>query len=380
MTKELPADADIWILAGQSNMAGFGQGEPDEEPSDRVWLYSLSDAWDIAREPFTIDRYDAVDEAFAIMRGEREKHFADPNYRREMAKTWRGSGAGLGLRFGKRLSEYTGRPVGLLFCAKGDTRMEEWDPEYNGHPYMALYAAMLRRVRKVNRPIKGVLWDQGASDTFGGRGALYADRMKKFVAALRRDLNQPDLPFFFTQMGVFPLQTEEELPDFNFVQETQRLLEPILAPGGMTCCIDLPAYDHYGHLSTAAYKRHGERFAKIVRRQLYKDQSIEIGPRPISVERDSSDTYALRVHYTSVNDRLLPNDHIGGFSLLWPDSNRNMIGAALVSPESKSTVIIRTVRPTPPGSALWYGKGLMPYCNLVDAADLAAPVFGPWKI
>src|ERR1051325_3752685 len=147
---ELPSDADVWVLAGQSNMAGPGTGEDYEPPSDKVWLFSLRDEWKIAREPFVIDRYEAVDEAFAIMRGEREQHFADPDYRRKRAAGYDAEllrvklCAGLGLPFGKALSEFTGKPVGLLFCAKGDTRMEEWDPEYQAHPYMALYRATLR--------------------------------------------------------------------------------------------------------------------------------------------------------------------------------------------------------------------------------------------
>jgi sialate O-acetylesterase len=33
--------------------------------------------------------------------------------------------------------------------------------------------------------------------------------------------------------------------------------------------------------------------------------------------------------------------------------------------------------PLPPGTVLWYGWGLNPYCNVTDAADAALPAFGP---
>ena len=108
MSGQLPADADVWVLGGQSNMAGSGFGEAPETPSERVWLYTLRDEWKIAEEPFVADRYEAVDEAFAIMRGEREKHFADPNYRKQQAAIWRAAGTGLGLTFGKTMADYTG--------------------------------------------------------------------------------------------------------------------------------------------------------------------------------------------------------------------------------------------------------------------------------
>ena len=377
MSGQLPADADVWVLAGQSNMAGSGFGEAPETPSDRVWLYTLRDEWKIAEESFIADRYEAVDEAFAIMRGERDKHFADPNYRKQQAGIWRSAGAGLGLPFGKAMAQHTGKPVGLLICAKGDTRMEEWTPDYDGHPYMALYQATLRRIRKVGRPIKGILWDQGASDSFDGKAQLYVERMKKMVAAFRRDLNQPDLPFFYGQIAIFPLQTDEELPDWNLIQEMQHELEPVLAPGGMVSAIDLP-YCDWGHFSTAALKRFGRRFAKVVRRQLYHDTSIEIGPHPVAVARDPNEPKVLYVRYESVNGQLLPADRVAGFFVHWPGETRNRVCAALVT--APDTVRVTCSKPIPAGSTIRYGYGVTCFCNLTDAEDLAAPVFGPWKI
>src|SRR5689334_13455406 len=109
MTDSLPLDADIWVLAGQSNMAGPGTEDPYEEPSDRVWVYSLRDEWEVAREPFVIDRYEAVDEAFSVMRGEFKAHLADPEYRRRRATAYpaelrnQNHCAGLGLPFAKMI-------------------------------------------------------------------------------------------------------------------------------------------------------------------------------------------------------------------------------------------------------------------------------------
>jgi sialate O-acetylesterase len=111
---------------------------------------------------------------------------------------------------------------------------------------------------------------------------------------------------------------------------------------------------------------------------VYGDQSIEVGPRPAKVERHNSDV--VRIHFDSVNGKLLPKDHIAGFSLFAPGSQRDMVCAAYVAPDCGSTVMLRTIRSIKPDSAVWYGKGLFPYCNLTDAADLAAPAFGPWKI
>jgi sialate O-acetylesterase len=39
--------------------------------------------------------------------------------------------------------------------------------------------------------------------------------------------------------------------------------------------------------------------------------------------------------------------------------------------------VLKLTGPPPARSSLWYGYGLDPYCNLSDALDMAAPVFGP---
>ncbi|MHB9025482.1 MAG: sialate O-acetylesterase [Armatimonadota bacterium] len=378
------ANADIWVLAGQSNMAGSGCGGPYETPSDDVWLFSLRDEWMIAREPFLRERYDAPEPAFKIMRGERMRNVIDDAYLRKMAEEYpracsAGGSGGLGLSFGKALAAAIGRPVGLIFCAKGDTRMEEWDPEYDGDPYMALYQATLRRIKAAGHPVTGILWYQGESDTFDDKGKVYAANLRKLVAAFRRDLGRPDLPFFYVQIAMCVMQTEDELPDWNLVQETQRRLEEELAPGGLCPAIDLPLWDGI-HLSTPAQQRLGRRLSKVVRRRLYGDTQFDVGPRPVSVEREPGDPCQLRVRYASVNSRLLPADRVAGFSILAPGEERNLVCSAVVAPDDLSTVLVRSYLPIPDGSVLWYGKGLMPFCNLVDAADLAAPVFGPWPV
>ncbi len=258
--------------------------------------------------------------------------------------------------------------------------MEDWAPDYAGHPYMTLYAAALRRVRRASgRPLRGIVWYQGESDTFDDKGIVYAGRMKQLVAAFRRDLAQPELPFIYVQIAACVMQTEEELPEWNLVQETQRRLEAELAPGGMVAAIDLPLADGI-HLSRAAHLRLGARLAKAACRQVYRDTRFQPGPRPIAVVRDPADPCRLRVRFTGVNGALAPADHIPGFAIHAPGSERNLVCNARVAADDPATVLVRAYLPIPPNSTLWHGKGLMPYCALADAEDLAAPVFGPWAI
>jgi len=383
MPNQPPPDTDIWLLAGQSNMAGSGMREPYEEPSPDVWLFDLTDRWRMAEEPFTIDRLDAVDDALAFMRSEMSN--AGDEFRAVNRDTFRRSllenrwGAGLGLTFGKQRHAHTGRPVGLLFCAKGDTRMEEWDPDYDGPPAMALYEATMRRVRQVGRPLAGVLWYQGESDTFDGKAQLYRERMGRLVGALRRDTGQPDLPFFYVQIGNCFLQPEDELPDWNLVQELQRQLETELAPAAMTTAVDLPLGDGI-HIATRGQRRLGLRLATLVRATCDGNASLRRGPRPTNVTRENGDACVLRVHFESVNECLLPADRVAGFSIHAPGEQRNLVNAARVMPGDPSVVELVAMLPPPADSRLWYGKGMTTFCNLVDAQDMGAPAFGPWPV
>jgi sialate O-acetylesterase len=378
----LPEHADVWVLAGQSNMAGSGAGEPYAAPSPDVWLFNLQDEWQIAEEPFALRRFEATDEAFALMRSDFRKSQEDPGYwaRRKAefpAQLLASNGqSGLGLPFGKALSAWTGRPVGLIYCAKGDTRMSEWRPDYDGHPHMALYAATIRRIRAVGRRLAGILWYQGESDTFDDKGKAYAAEMRKLVAAFRRDTGQSDLPFLYVQIAACVMQTEEELPDWNLVQETQRRLQPELAPGDYVAAIDLPLCDGI-HLATRSLARLGVRLAKLARCTVYGDGSLQPGPRPVAVARDPRDDARVLVRYAGVNGSLAPA-RAAGYSIHAPGSTRNLACVAeVIAPD---TVAVRAYLPIPEGSVLWYGKGLMPFCNLADSEDLAAPVFGPWAI
>ena len=380
-----PSDADVWLLAGQSNMAGSGFGEAYEPPSDRVWLFDLQDRWRRAEEPFAVDRYEAVDEALAIMRGEMAQADRDENYRSRAAPDYRRrlieqrGGGGLGLAFGKAVTAFTGRPVGLLFCAKGDTRMAEWDPDHGGSRWMGLYRATVRRIRAAGRRLTGVVWYQGESDTFDGQGVRYAQAMRQLVSALRRDTGQADLPFFYVQIATCALQTEDELPEWNLVQDTQLRLEPALAPGGLCAAIDLRLCDGI-HLATSSQQRLGRRLARLVRARLYGDASVRVGPRPVAIQTDPERACRVRVRFASVNGRLLPHDRVAGFWVQEGQEDRNLVCAACVLDEAPDTVELILNRDMTPSTRLWYGKGMAPFCNLADEQDLAAPVFGPRPI
>jgi sialate O-acetylesterase len=84
------------------------------------------------------------------------------------------------------------------------------------------------------------------------------------------------------------------------------------------------------------------------------------------------------VTYRDVNGSLAPATHIGGFSVRSADGAETpLFFEAKVDPKQTNAVMLMLNGAIPEGTQLWYGYGVDPYCNLVDSADMAAPVFGP---
>ena len=124
-------------------------------------------------------------------------------------------------------------------------------------------------------------------------------------------------------------------------------------------------------------------------------RDLKRGPRPqrayVKVNRGKLDPWGgdrrtLYVEFSDVNRGLRSAGRLSGFSLRQPDETEILaIFRAFVDPASPTRVVLELGsgipnKPLPPGTKLWYGWGADPYCNLVDEANMAAPVFGPMEI
>jgi hypothetical protein len=106
--------------------------------------------------------------------------------------------------------------------------------------------------------------------------------------------------------------------------------------------------------------------------------SYKRGPRPVSAAFAGGE---VRVTYAEVNGALRSEGRISGFSIHVADgAPLPAIYKARVAPDDPNTVILSISGALPAGAVLRYGFGKDPYCNLVDASGMAAPVFGPMPI
>ena len=210
---------DLWVLAGQSNMEGVGDLVDVTPPNPRVMLLGMDGHWAIAEEPlhWLVDSPDPV-------------HSGDPGSRpSRSAQTHksRTKGAGLGLPFAVTMVESTGVPVGLVACAHGGTSMEQWNPSKKEQGGNSLYGSMLRQVKAAGGKVKGVLWYQGESDSLGqGSWKAYPRVFSDFITAVRSDFGQPELPFYYVQIGRFIAGFDPK--GWNAVQDAQAARFPVL--------------------------------------------------------------------------------------------------------------------------------------------------------
>jgi len=363
---------DLWILAGQSNMEGVGDLMDVEEPTPQVHCYTMAHRWELAVEPlhWLVDSPDPVHSGGALNDMDEEGRRAV----RARVRAQRTKGAGLGLPFAKELTERTGVPIGLIASGHGGTSMEQWDPAKRDLGGDSLYGSMLKQVKNAGGKVKGALWYQGESDANSAAAPLFMERFKNLVAAFRKDFGSPDMPFYYVQIGAFVVQNPPDA--WNRIQELQRLAEKEIPGTAMISVIDLPL-DDLIHVGTCGLKRAGKRLAKIADRELFRKKEILRGPRLAGIE-PSADGRIIRVKYSEVNGRLLPAQKVEGFSLRKADgSELKLIYNVSVDPKAPDTVVLKLQNPAPADALIQYGAGCDPACNLVDAEDMAAPVFGP---
>jgi sialate O-acetylesterase len=341
---------DLWVLAGQSNMIGYGDLVDVTPPHPKVMVLGADGYWAQAREPL----------------------------HREIDAR-----AGLGLPFAVTLVRQTKVPIGLVLCAGGGSMEQQWNPARKGEGTRSRYGAMLQRVQRAGGRVKGLLWWHGENEGEQEKSAKsYPTVFPAFIAAVRRDFHQPDLPVYFVQVSRL-VYDKIDPKARNPVREVQRRIPERVPHTAVVAAIDLEL-DDLGHVGTDGLKRVGRRLALVALRELYGQQGATT-PNLDKILKVSSSRGLpdLVVKWKGVNVRgvpplgLQPARHIAGFSIRRPDGSKvPLIFEAAVGPTPDS-VTLKLYRAIPKGVQLWYGYGLDPYCNLTDSLDMAVPAFGP---
>src|ERR1035437_7729706 len=237
----------LYLLMGQSNMAGRGQiGAEDKTPHPRVFLFTLQNKWEPAVEPVTRDKPGML-------------------------------GIGPGLAFGKAMAATDpGLTIGLVPCAVGGTPLKRW--ERTGD----LYSNAVQRARLAMREgtLKGIIWHQGESDSGAATNAnSYGDRLSRMIQDIRADLGAPELPFVVGQIGEFLYDRGPGHAAYTRVVNAALAALPERVPA--TACAPSRGLKDKGdvlHFDAASQREFGRRYAAAMLRLQSAQKNSKGGP------------------------------------------------------------------------------------------------------
>jgi sialate O-acetylesterase len=160
----------------------------------------------------------------------------------------------------------------------------------------------------------------------------------------------------------------------------QRRLAEEIPNTAVVASVDLEL-DDLIHIGTQGLKRLGRRLANIALRELFGRSDIQKGPRLTGAFVDNPEGTRIRVRFADVNGKLTAPGRVSGFSIRTEQNHPyRIIYKMEVDKTSPTDILLHLTEPCPQNAYLWYGFGIDPYCNVVDEADMAVPVFGPVSI
>jgi hypothetical protein len=170
---------DLYLLAGQSNMAGRAPLDDSSKLIDpKIFMLDKAGNWVPATDPVHFDKPDVV-------------------------------GVGPAIAFAKAMAAATGHSIGLIPCAVGGSPIRVWEPDstyLNGlHPYDDAIRRTHLALQK--GALKGILWHQGESDNNPSAALVYMDKLKTLIQRFRVEFKTPGLPFVAGEIGYFAKAT-----------------------------------------------------------------------------------------------------------------------------------------------------------------------------
>lgn len=215
--------AEIYLLIGQSNMAGRAVVTP-EVAGELKGALLLNDKgeWEVAKNP--LNRYSTIRKGLGMQK------------------------LGPGYGFAQELLRL--RPdvsIGLVVNAKGGSKIDAWE---KGSKFFDDAVARTQQALAAGGELKGICWHQGESNA---SDPAYLEKATALVAAFREAFGSETLPFVVGE--TCKAQSERDV-------NTQ--LNQLAATVAHTACVKsdgLGAFDGNTHFDTAAQIELGKRYA-----------------------------------------------------------------------------------------------------------------------
>ena len=167
----------LFILAGQSNMAGRGKvDEIARQTNPQVLALNKQLKWQLAVDPLHWDKSAA--------------------------------GTGIGKPFAEIVAaKNPGITIGLVPTACGGSPIKTWVPgATHDQTKSKPWDDAMERAKLAMKAgtLAAILWHQGEGDSNEKAAGEYEKRLEELIIRFRTELNAPDLPFIIGQLGRFP--------------------------------------------------------------------------------------------------------------------------------------------------------------------------------
>lgn len=231
---------DVYLLIGQSNMAGRGPLEASDtaEVIPGVWLLNAEGKPEPAVAP--LNRYSTVRKDLPLQE------------------------VGPGVSFGAEMHRRTGRRILIVQNARGGSGIRSWQP---GDRAGYLDSALVRTRQALRYgPLRGICWHQGETDTPRRDPARYATLFDTLAAALRTALG--DVPIVVGEVGRWEWADADDIALFNdsTLAEACRRVPRVGKVSSLGLGPRWPEKPKDPHFSRAAALELGRRYAEAMMR------------------------------------------------------------------------------------------------------------------
>jgi hypothetical protein len=223
----------VFLLAGQSNMAGRGEiTKADRTINPQVLMLAKDGSWQYAVDPIHYDKPVA--------------------------------GAGLARSFAIELAKQDKDiTIGLIPAAVGGSPIAAWEPgayfeKTDSHPYDDAISRAKRAMQ--DGTLSGILWHQGEADAKPDKWPVYKDKLIALTERFRKDLDAPEVPFIIGQLGRFEAKpwTEER----TRINQAHAEAATEIKYAGFVSSFGLTSKADNSHFNTKSLHEFGKRYAR----------------------------------------------------------------------------------------------------------------------
>jgi len=229
-----PGNIWIFIMAGQSNMAGRGTIEPQDTITNKhIITIDSENNWIVARQPL---------------------HFYEPGLK----------GLDCGTSFALELLKHIpdSITIAMVPCAVGGSSVFQWlnDEQHRGINLLSNFREKVHLAQNKG-VIKGVLWHQGESNANKTDLPVYKDALTQLFSLFREYIRNDEIPIIMGELGKFAIP-EEKAERF---EEVNKIIREIASEYDHVFYISSDGLEHSGdnlHFNSAAQRELGKRYAR----------------------------------------------------------------------------------------------------------------------